>query len=189
MKGSDPPKVSLNAYDMAKRNNYKRSYDFLKSALRDNNRDALVKANLRNAGNRRGAMLAAAGSSNEIPEQVTISAPAPKVKAKAKAQPCFKYQKGTYDRGDKCSYPHVGESGSAPELSAEEKKTIAEKRGKILRRLCCRTLPLRRQVPIAALGAQDLRSWCLPGRCQHTEFIYTAPASSLTAPSHIANKG
>ena len=95
----------------------------MQNKLRDNNRDALVKADLRNAGNRGVAMLAAAGSSDETPEQVTISAPAPKAKAKAKAQPCFKYQKGTCDRGDKCPYSHVGELGSAPEFSAEEKKT------------------------------------------------------------------
>ena len=126
VKGSDALKVSLNAYDMAKLNSYKRPYDFLKSAagthvqnkLRDNSRDALVKASLRNAGNRGVAMLAAAGSSDETPEQVTVSAPAPKAKAKAKAQPCFKYQKGTCDRGDRCPYTHVGEPGSAPELSA-----------------------------------------------------------------------
>ena len=97
---------------MAKRNSYKRSYDFLKAAasthvqnkLRDNNRDALVKANLRNTNNRGVAMLAAAGSSDETSEQVMVSAPAPaaKAKAKAKAQPCFKYQKGTCERGGRC---------------------------------------------------------------------------------------
>ena len=141
VKGSDAPKVSLNAYDMAKGNSYKRSYDFVKSAasmhvqnkLRDNNRDALVKANLRNTSNRGVAILAAAGSSDETREQLTISAPVPKAKAKAKAkaQPCFKYQKGTCDRGDKCPYTHIGEPGSTPDFSAEEKKNIAEKRGKI----------------------------------------------------------
>ena len=32
VKGPDALKVSLNAYDMAKRNSYKRSYDFLRAA-------------------------------------------------------------------------------------------------------------------------------------------------------------
>ena len=139
-KGSDALKVPLNAYGMAKRNSYKNSYDFLKAAasthvhnkLRDNNRDAPVKANLRNTNNRGVVMLAAAGSSNEASEQVTVSAPAPAAtaKAKAKAQPCFKYQKGTCDRGDRCPYMHIGEPGSTPEI-AEEKKNIAEKGSKI----------------------------------------------------------
>ena len=139
VKGSDASNFSLNAYDMAKRNSYKRWYDFPKPAasthvqnkLRDNNHDALVKANLRNTNNRGGAMLGAVVSSDETPEQVTISAPAPKAKAKAKAQPCFEDQKGTCDRGDRCPYTHIGEPGSTPELSAGEKKNIAEKRSKI----------------------------------------------------------
>ena len=80
---------------MAKRNSYKRSYDFPKSAasthvqnkLRDNNRDALVKANLLNAGNRGVAMLAAAGSSDETPGQVMVSAPAPKPRPRQRLSP------------------------------------------------------------------------------------------------------
>ena len=88
-----------------------------------------MKANLRNTNDRGVAMLAAAGSSDETSEQVTVSAPAPaaKTKAKAKAQPCFKYQKGTCDRGDRCPYTHIGEPESTPELSAEEKKNIGRR--------------------------------------------------------------
>ena len=210
---------------MAKRNSYKRSYDFPNSAasthvqnkLRDNNRDALVKANPRNAGNRGVAMLAAAGSSDETLEQVTISAPAPnaKAKAKAKAQPCFKYQKKICDKGDRCPCTHVGEPGSAPELSAEEKKNIAQKRSKIpcnanaagRCRFGDKCQYMHPESKTFAAGAcQDAP----PGESEHnhsdTEIVFTAPASSPqmhdpradlqevmcgspTAPSSIVNRG
>ena len=183
VKGSDALKALLNAYDMAKRNSYKRSYDFLKSAasthvqnkLRDNNRDALVKANLPNTNNRGVAMLAAAGSSDETPEQVTISAPAPKAKAKAKAQPCFMYQKGTCDRGDRCPYTYIGEPGSTPELPAEEKKNITEKRRR------SRAMPTLPDVAASVTSTNTCTRSPRPSQLESVRTHRRARASTITA--------
>ena len=211
---------------MAKRNSYKRSYDFLKSAagtrvqnkLHDNNRDALVKANLRNTKNRGDAMLAAAGSSDETSEQVTASAPATaaKAKAKANAQPCFKTRRGLA----------IEETSACTRTSAslDLLLNLRLRRRRTSRRRGARSRAMPTQPGVAASvtsantymhsesktfaagGCQDAPQ----GESEHdhsdTEIILTAPASSpqehdprddlrevtngsRAAPSSITNRG